>query len=130
MSWSTPKTDWEATDHFNIGDYNRWVNNLLYLQNLCTPLFNQPILAPMEEKEYSDLPYASDWNVIENNLEALNIGTYRFSIGTKKVYQGNGRNPDFEEMNRIESALLRLKIQMDSDLAILPRLPLTMKTVL
>lgn len=124
-TWTTPKTNWVATDYFNIGDYNRIVGNLLYLRDCVPYLFaTQPTYTPMEEnKVYSSMLYAREFNAIENNLKALNDGTYGFDIGTTKTYQANQKMPNYEEYNRIESAILKLKIQLTADIGALHVLP-------
>ncbi len=124
MSWTTPKTNWVATDYFNIGDYNRIVGNLNHLRDLSAELFIQPTYQSMvATKTYTDMLYAREFNVIESNLTALNNATYNFNIGTQKTYQANGKMPTYEEYNRIESAMAVIKVQIDADTDSLSVLP-------
>ena len=53
--WSKPKTDWVSSDYFNIIDYNRIKNNLIYLRDLSVKLydtFNIDFIS--NDKTYSD----------------------------------------------------------------------------
>ena len=136
MEWVTPKTDWQASydengnytgDYFNIEDYNRIIGNLTYLKALADTLFLPFTTADMgSEKTYSSMIYASEINVIENNLEAINQNTYGFNIGEKVSYQVNKGTPLWSELNRIESACLLLYKTMRAHKAALPRLAFTL----
>ena len=122
MAWTTPKTNWVATDYFNKEDYNRIVDNLLYLQSIVYHLFDTPKYETMaQNKNYSDLIYASEFNAIENNLDALNKGTYKASIGNKASYSANGLTPNYVEFNRIENACLLLYNKLEGNIECLPR---------
>ena len=53
--WQTPKTDWQASDFFNIGDYNRIKGNLneIRTQALAVwPDFDFSVMG--EDKTYQD----------------------------------------------------------------------------
>ena len=136
MEWVTPKTDWQASydengnytgDYFNIEDYNRIIGNLTYLKALADTLFLPFTTAYMgSEKTYSSMIYASEINVIENNLEAINQNTYGFEIGEKVTYQVNKGTPLWPELNRIERACLLLYKTMRAHKAALPRLAFTL----
>ena len=39
MAWMTPKTNWKATDTFEIEDYARIVGNITYLRDLAAKMF-------------------------------------------------------------------------------------------
>jgi hypothetical protein len=106
--WVTPKTDWVSTDYFNIADYKRIVGNIEYLKDLANELFNdETTLDYVEaEKQYTSMIYAEEINAIEANLEKINV--YDFNIGETRTYYENDYTPDFNEFNRIESAILKL----------------------
>lgn len=109
--WTIPKTDWISTDFINTHDYNRIVGNLYYLKDLIdeVAMYNSVSIDTMEEsKVVSDLPYPRLYNVIEQNLEKLNKGTYDFDIGDTKTFYANQSFIDYEELNRIESWSFRL----------------------
>lgn len=136
MEWVTPKTDWQVSydengnytgDYFNIEDYNRIIGNLTYLKELAVSLFSEFSTADMGyEKTYSSMVYASEINVIENNLEAINQNTYGLDIGSKVTYQVNKSTPLWSELNRIESACLLLYKTMRAHKAALPKLAFTL----
>ena len=126
MAWITPKTDWEVNysdsglytgDFFNITDYNRIKNNLMYLKDLAKefvgvvpdfsvgPDKHLPTTTPDYDNDHF---FADEINLIENGLQTLgNLMPY-ISIGSKQTFYENGRFIDAEELNRIESAELRL----------------------
>ena len=127
MGWTTPKTNWVATDKFNATDYNRIVGNLLSLQTQAYQLYGLIPFEPMEtEKTFASMLYAREFNAIEENLTALNEGTYNFNIGEEQTYYSNQPTPTYVEFNRIESACATLKQQLDVDMAMLPFLPLVL----
>lgn len=136
MEWVTPKTDWQASydengnytgDYFNIEDYNRIIGNLTYLKALADTLFLPFTMADMgSEKTYSSMIYASEINVIEDNLEAINQNTYGFNIGEKVAYQVNKGTPLWSELNRIESACLLLYKTLTAHKNALPRFAFTL----
>ena len=127
MGWKTPKTDWVATDYFNAEDYNRIIGNVAHLKAYLDGLFADLNISAMgEEKTYLSLLYAREMNVIEDNISALNSGSYGFDIGDKKTYKANGSTPTFEDFNRIESAILNLYEMAQVHKANLPRLALTL----
>lgn len=107
MPWQTPKTDWKATDYFNIEDYNRIIGNLSYLREMALEVYKRFQMADMgQEKGYSDYIYADEVNAIEANLTAICDNTYPFAVGERRTYYPNQPTPDYAEFNRIESACL------------------------
>lgn len=111
MAWITPKTNWVSSDFINYTDYERIRGNLDHLHDLSAELYyGMPNLNPMVAKaSYSDYPYASEWNALEINLHRIfsNIVTVR-SIGNQMTFYDNGTTPNYEELNRIESAMLNM----------------------
>ena len=136
MGWVTPKTDWQVSydengnytgDYFNIEDYNRIIGNLTYLKALADTLFLPFTTADMgSEKTYSSMIYASEINMIEDNLEAINQNTYGLDIGSKVTYQVNKGTPLWSELNRIESACLLLYKTLTAHKNALPRFAFTL----
>lgn len=108
MVWYTPKTDWVATDYVNVADYNRWKNNLNYLQTLCLELYQVAQTELGQDKSVTDIPYADMLNAIETALTRVNQASYRFNIGSQKSFSANNTFIDYNEINRIESASLRI----------------------
>lgn len=104
-----PKTNWIAADSFNIEDYNRIKNNLVYLKEISNPLFDNFLIQDMGlDLSYHDLPYASLLNKFENNLEMINNATMKLHIGDKKQFEPNGMFITYEELNRLETAIEKL----------------------
>lgn len=107
MSWTEPKTDWNAQDRLNAGDYNRIKNNLTYLHELGTELYPSFSVADMgADKDVTGHYFASEFNALENNLEAINNGTYPRDYGTGQAFADNGPFIGYAELNRLESAIL------------------------
>lgn len=122
MAWSTPKTNWIATDMINVADYNRWKNNLDYLQNLCEEMY--PIVKNNmgTDQTVEDIPYEDMLNNIENALDNINQSSYNFDIGEKQVFSANSYYIDYNEINRIESAELKLYKWLKAQFDAIPRL--------
>ena len=91
MAWTEPKTDWDVSSRFDKNDFNRIKNNLNYLKDLAYTLYEAFI--------YTDL---------ENNLHRICDSTLALDIGIKKEYFPNQQFINYEELNRIEKAGLRL----------------------
>lgn len=136
MAWITPKTDWHSTydgageyqeDFFNIEDYNRIKNNLLYLRELATELFYPiPVITVGVDKHYpiagspnfdNDNFFADEINKIEDGLEALDNAINLFVHGNKQTFYENGRFIGAAELNRIESAELELYTYITDSIA-------------
>lgn len=111
--WKTPKTDWKSGDFFNIEDYNRIKGNIGEIKTLSLTLWPDLPYTDYQDmgadKTYQDISfYADEINRIEDNLESVCRNTYALEIGEKKTYEANQPFIDVDELNRIESALLRL----------------------
>lgn len=117
MPWQTPKTDWKASDYFNIGDYNRIIGNIACLREMAVKVYPAFSLEDMgDEKQYADYLYADEVNTIERNLTALCENTYPFFIGEEKTYYPNLPTPDWQEFNRIESACLTMYLNLSGQM--------------
>lgn len=118
MSWETPKTDWYGEtdsggnytgDRFNAVDFNRIKNNLEYLAELAVVLFEEfSIVSVGDDKNQGDYFYADEINQLEENLNAINASSLQMSYGDTPTYQENGYTMDYNELNRLESAILDL----------------------
>lgn len=115
MSWITPKTDWKATDKFNTTDYNRIANNLAYLRDYAKYKWYNVDYEDISEISFSTTPLAKLINVLETDLETLNKNTYGLNIGTTKTYTGNQRPINYTELNRIESATLKIYMELNAE---------------
>lgn len=117
FNWQKPKTDWHGSfdengdyhgDYFNLEDYNRLNENLHVLRNLSLLLYNDFTINQEEKRTYSDYIYAEDINNIENNLNKINSCTFKLDLGNSKTYVDNGNFIDFNELNRLEKAMLKI----------------------
>lgn len=115
MQWIEPKTDWAARkdedgryvgDYFNTMDYNRIKNNIEFLGAVARQFWPVFVRA-MPDRNYEEYPYADEINTLADNLEAINafLGC---EIGQKTVYTANGAFIGYDDLNRLESACLKL----------------------
>ena len=128
MAWIEPKTNWTSSSRFNIEDFNRIKNNLLYLHDVALVRVGAFEIESMGEDlfvgedEYKNW-VVEDFNAIENNLHTISNKIMDADIGTKKTFYENGLMPDYVELNRIESVTLRNKNALDNLSAGLRRIP-------
>lgn len=109
MSWETPKTDWTADDRFDAPNYNRIKNNLAFLHDMAQALYKEFNIEDMGlDKDYSSFYYADEINLLADNLETINSNAYPLDIGEKTVYVQNQAFIAYADLNRIESAILRI----------------------
>ena len=136
MAWITPKTNWHSTydgageyqeDFFNIEDYNRIKNNLMFLKEKGSELvYGIPNFTVGADKHYP-IPGSPDWdndnyfadeiNKIEDGLQAIDDTINLFDHGRKQTFYENGRFIGYAELNRIESAELDLYVYIMDSLA-------------
>ena len=116
--WIKPKTDWSKDDYFNASDFNRIKNNLVILRDIANKMYKDfDITSLGNDKTYRDYFYADEINTIEDNFEKINELTINAGYGEKPVYRDNGYIMTFEELNRLEGAMLDLygKLENQSD---------------
>lgn len=111
--WKAPKTNWVSGDFFNVEDYNRIKGNIWELKTLSLKLWPDLPYTDYQDmgsdKTYEDISfYADEINKMEKNLDVVCQSTYGLELGEKKTYESNQPFIDADELNRIESALLRL----------------------
>ena len=108
--WIAPKTNWTAADVFDLSpDYERIRGNILYLQEKARRLYLSFDLADMAGYAVDDFPFAEFFSHVDNNVDTLLDNTFRPPrIDRARDYSTNGRIWDYNDLNRIESALLRL----------------------
>lgn len=113
--WVNPKVNWAETDHFNISDYNRIKNNLSYLKERANS-----IIRPFSIEDMGDdlTEYTSYWDVnvfnsFENNLNIVNENAYKRDYGIRQTFYENGVFIKYDELNRIESAMLDIYSWME-----------------
>lgn len=104
--WETPKTDWKASDFFNIQDYNRVKNNLDHIRSMALQVYeNIPYEDMGEDKTYSSYYYADEINLFESNLESLNTNTFPRPLGDTVIFYPNQPFIDYVELNRLEKGI-------------------------
>lgn len=123
MAWITPKTNWVSSDYFNIGDYNRIKNNLVWLQGMVNQVYPSMSISAMgNDKTHSDYIYADEFNLFETNLDAIKSWIVSLGIGNGILYSENAPTPDYNELNRIESAMLKIYDNLTGQIAGRPTL--------
>ena len=123
MAFVTPKTDWKSKDYFEPDDYERIKENLKDLQERAVLLFYPKELTDMTEgKTYESMIYASEFNVLENNIAQLDTDTYRIGF-EKKTWAANARTPDYEDLNRLEGALAAIDAKLTEQYAKVKKFP-------
>lgn len=128
-TWQTPKTDWTATDRFNIGDFNRIKNNLAIIYDMARTVLNKAYT--IEDMGDDMTSYSSGWevarfNAIESNLEKINVNSYNLDIGATQTFYANGVFINARELNRIESATLTYYDRLKGIYDEMPRLAFTL----
>lgn len=118
MAWIEPKTDWSASkdadgnytgDFFNSEDYNRIKNNIVELRTMSIELYPTFNISDMgNDRVYDEYPYADEINTLTANLESINSNSYPLSLGTRLLYYDNSPFIGYADLNRIESACLKL----------------------
>ena len=124
MSWTDPKTDWVDTDRFNIQDYNRIKGNLEYLHEKAEKLHRKFQIHDMGEDkaDYSVYFYADEFNLFEKNLDIINQSVFMNNYGSLQTFFDNGPFIRWDELNRIESAMLSMYSILDRQEAGLRRI--------
>lgn len=114
--WHTPKTDWTSTDRFNYVDYNRIKNNLSWLHAKAMELWKTFEIEDMGEDilSYKERFFAYQFNRFENNLDKINQSILTKDYGYTQTFVGNGKFITYDELNRIENAILNMKNILDN----------------
>lgn len=124
VTWNKPKTDWYGYtdesgiyhgDRFNVADYERIRNNLLFLKEKAKRYYKLFDYENMDKKTVRDYLYADDINAIEDNLATLSKKTVGLSFGEQPIFYANSPTFNYDELNRIESALETLYARIYTD---------------
>ena len=124
IEWTEPKTNWSSNDRFNISDFNRIKNNILWLHEKSLKLYKDFNVEYMGE---DILSYESYWNVeyfnaFETNVDKINSEIYSQNFGISQKFFENGPFIKWEELNRIENACLQMKDILERQELGLPKL--------
>lgn len=111
VEWTEPKTNWSPNDRFNIADFNRIKNNILWLYEKASKLY---LDFETEEMGEDITSYESYWNVayfnaFESNVDKINNAMYTQDFGVSQKFFENGPFINWEELNRIENACSSMK---------------------
>lgn len=122
--WHAPKTNWQPLDPVSIKDYNRIKGNLEYLQERASKLYSAFQIQSMETDKTDYLAYyhADEWNLFEQNLDTINKHIFTQDYGPTVRFFDNGPFIDWNELNRLEGAILQMNIVLDNLEAGLARL--------
>lgn len=122
--WHKPKTNWVATDRFNFIDYNRIKNNILYLQQFAISMWNDFNIQDMGEDitEYTAFWDVDIFNLFESNLELINENIFTQDFGVSQRFFENGPFIKWDELNRIEGAILSMNEILENQKAALEKL--------
>lgn len=116
MRWENPKTDWRCEidaegnyvgDRFNASDFNRIKNNLEALRELAIKIYEDfDIVSLGNDRTPADYFYADEINQLEKNLITINEHSLNGKYGEAPFYVDNGLTMDYNELNRLEGAIL------------------------
>ena len=112
MSWTTPKTDWAASDRFNISDYNRIKNNIEWLFDKAEEIMQTTIThndMGADIVTHTGYRTADDFNKIEQNIDIINNAVFYKDYGAAQTFYANGAFIRYTELNRIESACVGIR---------------------
>lgn len=109
-AWTTPKTNWEGTDHFTASDWLRIVGNVEYIADslgvaytpFTTVTDGQTVLTASQRNDVTDM--------LETLCVAINASWNRGYVAPRVSY-GSAWND--KDLNIIESMLLSMKEQLD-----------------
>lgn len=123
MSWQEPRV-WAADDRFNISDYNRIKGNLEYLHEKAEELYHTFQISNMgsDKADYSAYFYASEFNTFEQNIDTINQNIFSQDFGVRQTFYDNGSFIQWEELNRIEAAILSMYQLLERQETVLRRL--------
>lgn len=122
MAFQTPKTNWKATDYFNIDDWMRVKDNLIFI-NDWFKAHNWPssVLQNTEaSRGINTLPSVELINRLEQNLKTIynKTGIPITEWRDSKTWYGRleslySTNPTYDDWNRWETLAKRLKESID-----------------
>ena len=135
MAWITPKTNWTSSDRFNIDDFTRISGNINYLIDIINGVLYNGTIEKIEnryvingENQYNSAWVVSDFNNIEERIDKINKVIYTKNYGTRQTFYENGMFIKWDELNRIEGAILSMKNIIEGEIAGMQRLDFRLGT--
>lgn len=125
IDWIEPKINWVSTDRFNLEDFNRIRNNILWLHDRAIKFCGVFEIESMGEAVTSEADGIKVYyiNAFENNVEIINKNMTNANYGNKKTFMPNVVAIDWKELNRIEKAIFYMKDIIDSQAEIIRNIP-------
>ena len=102
MSWITPKTDWVYTDYFNVADYNRIKDNLLYL---CDQI---GYVTTLESITSDYIPTTTFFHNINNLTKILYNLICHTTTELRTTFYENSTGWTADELNIIEGLIIEM----------------------
>lgn len=79
MSWTTPKTNWNQGDHFNLEDAVRIADNIAYLKDMAAEIYPQTELYGIVYRdEYNNISYYSLWDLVVSNIRVYSGSSFDY----------------------------------------------------
>ena len=119
MAWTTPKTDWNATDYYNYGDLNRVEANTQHINDLLESIGYTPAITGIDtSRDNTDITFYDDLNRIETNINNLSTSSYEPLTWENPVTDWQSLdNFDYNDANRLEGNLLGLYTMVNNIIA-------------
>ena len=109
MDWITPKTDWKYSDYFNVIDYNRIKNNLLYI---CDVIGYVTELEVINLRYIPTTSFFHNINSLTNNLYFLITGS---NSGLRTSFYENQPAWTADELNLIERLIAEMYFVLQAE---------------
>lgn len=118
LEWKAPKTDWYGEsddngnytgDRFNVEDFNRIKNNFVFLKYAASENYKKFSIHDLgRDRVPSDYFYADEINKMEANLNIVSQNTVGLEFGSATEFIPNSNIFTYEDLNRLESSMLKL----------------------
>lgn len=114
MAWETPKTNWRATDYFNLNDWNRIKNNLVYLADeiQAAGVTRPSVLDLTLTRDTMSLVTVQLANRLETTLKNVKNALHSIVPAKKTWYARTSvsytQNPNYEDWNRWEATIQQI----------------------
>lgn len=122
-TWTEPKTDWVATDYFNLSDYTRIKNNLNYIHDLASSFYKTGYdkgawSAPYSMNKGNAFTYVAAMCIENDVIEMANATFWVNDYENIKHHAGRKAMAwTYEDLNIIERDIKRLKEMLEAQKA-------------